>query len=237
MKKIFTLALLCLVTHWGFAQWTDNGSTIETSDDVIVDGRVTISNGQFYQSYRNDGTTEHQAFGMDTNNDIIFNRSAIVNKFSSRLIFGFANRSIDFRNKDNVTLMTINNDGNVGIGTTNPGSFKLAVEGPVASREVQVTNTSPFPDYVFAPSYELPTLQYIEDYIKANQHLPEIPSAKEVEEQGGIKLGEMNIKLLKKIEELTLYVIDQNKKTEELTKRLEKLEAENNTLKEELKRK
>lgn len=231
MKKIFSLALLCLVTHWGFAQWTDNGADLETNDNVIVNGSLTLANNQFYQSYRSDGVTEHQAFGMDGNNDIVFNRSAIVGKQTSRLIFAAADRSIDFRNKNNTVLMSIGSSGSVGIGTTNPGTFKLAVEGGVGCREVMVTETSPFPDYVFADTYDLPSLSFVEDYINAHQHLPEIPSAKEVEEQGGVKLGEMNIKLLKKIEELTLYMIDQNKKTDELIERLDALEKENASLK------
>lgn len=230
MKKIFTLALLCLFTQLSFAQWIDQGATIETSDDVVVDGNVTIANSRFYQSFRNDGV-EHQAFGMDSNNDIIFNRSAIVGKRTSRLILASANRSIDFRDKDNNNLMSIRENGSVGIGTINPGSFKLAIEGPVGCREVQVTNAAPFPDYVFEADYQLPSLTYVENYIKTHKHLPEVPSAKEIEEQGGIKLGEMNVNLLKKVEELTLYAIEQNKKTEELVKRLEALEKENLTLK------
>jgi hypothetical protein len=67
------------------------------------------------------------------------------------------------------------------------------------------------PDYVFEKSYSLPSLEEVKSYIDQNKHLPEVPSAKEME-SNGVNLGEMNMLLLKKIEELTLYVIEQNKK-------------------------
>jgi hypothetical protein len=105
-----------------------------------------------------------------------------------------------------ITFLT---GGNVGIGTTDPGSFKLAVNGKTWSTEVQVAVTRP-PDYVFEPTYDLKPLAEIETYIKENKHLPEVPSAKEME-KNGVQLGEMNMLLLKKVEELTLYVIEQQK--------------------------
>jgi hypothetical protein len=121
----------------------------------------------------------------------------------------------------NNALLRIQANGNVGIGTDNPGSFKLAVEGRIAAREIQVTAQTPFPDYVFASSYKLRSLYNLENYINQNKHLPGIPSAAEVEKKGGIELGQMNTKLLEKIEELTLYVIELNKKIEKLEKEKE----------------
>ena len=90
------------------------------------------------------------------------------------------------------------------------------------SNEIRV-NGNGAPDYVFEESYKFLTLTALESYIKANKHLPEVPSAKEFE-RDGMAVGEMNKLLLKKIEELTLHVIDINK-------RMEKLEAENQKLK------
>ena len=108
-------------------------------------------------------------------------------------------------------------NGNVGIGTTNPTSM-LTVAGNIASREVQVTvDAGKVPDYVFENDYKLKSLLEIEEYIKTNKHLPEIPSAKEIE-KNGLMLAEMNIALLKKIEEMTLYMIEQNKRIENLEK-------------------
>lgn len=83
--------------------------------------------------------------------------------------------------------------------------------------------TTTFPDYVFDPSYKLPSLEETEKYVRENRHLPEIPTAKEIE-RDGMSLNAMNMLLLKKVEELTLYMIDLKKENEELKKRFEKLE-------------
>jgi len=115
--------------------------------------------------------------------------------------------------------------GNVGIGTNQPNSFKLAVEGKIGAREVVVTLSNPWPDYVFTPSFKLPSLLEVEHFIKVNSHLPGVPSASEIK-QDGLAVGEMNAILLKKIEELTLYVIELEKKNQEQDKVIEELVQE-----------
>lgn len=114
-----------------------------------------------------------------------------------------------------------NNTGNVGIGTpltNNPHSYKLAVNGKLGAHEVQIENNSlTWSDFVFNEEYKLLSLEELELYIKLNKHLPEIPTAQEVKENG-ILLGEMNAKLLQKIEELTLHLIDLKKEVEALKK-------------------
>ncbi|MBS7256726.1 hypothetical protein [Flavobacterium branchiicola] len=97
--------------------------------------------------------------------------------------------------------------GNVGIGTSNATSM-LTVAGNIASREVKVS-VDAGADFVFNKDYDLPSLESIDNFIKENKHLPEIASAEEMKKDG-INLSEMNIKLLQKIEELTLYMIEQN---------------------------
>ncbi len=105
--------------------------------------------------------------------------------------------------------------GNVGIGTKNP-TRKLSVNGAVLAKEVVVSNESThWPDYVFSSDYEPMSLGDLEAFVKANSHLPGVPSAAEVEDEG-IKLGEMNAVLLQKVEELTRYVIDLQKQIDEL---------------------
>jgi hypothetical protein len=106
------------------------------------------------------------------------------------------------------TALLISHDGLVGIGTTSPDS-KLTVNGTLHSMEVKV-DMSILPDYVFESGYRLLPLMDVKTFVDKNHHLPEVPSAKEVA-QNGLKLGEMNALLLKKVEELTLYLIEKDK--------------------------
>jgi hypothetical protein len=117
---------------------------------------------------------------------------------------------------NNTTQMIIYSNGNVGIGTgtSRIPTNKLEVNGVIRAHEVIVETTN-WPDYVFAPDYHLPTLQEVARHIEEKQHLPGIPSAAEVAEEG-INLSEMNVKLLQKIEELTLYVIQQEERIKAL---------------------
>jgi hypothetical protein len=123
------------------------------------------------------------------------------------------------------SYLNAGNVGNVGIGTTNPDE-KLTVNGKIHAKEVKIDLNFPAPDYVFANTYKLKSLQEVEEFIKQNSHLPEIPSAKEIE-KNGLMLAEMNMSLLKKIEELTLYTIEQEKKNIEQSKEIETLKKEN----------
>ncbi|WP_158655170.1 hypothetical protein [Flavivirga eckloniae] len=113
-------------------------------------------------------------------------------------------------------IMTIGNTGSVGIGTTDTKGFKLGVQGKIAAEEVKVATYANWADFVFDSTYKLPTLKEVEQHIKEKGHLKDIPSAKEVKEDGFF-LGEMDSKLLQKIEELTLYTIEQEKKIQELS--------------------
>ncbi len=115
------------------------------------------------------------------------------------------------------------NNGNVGIGTNKTSSAKLTVAGNIHTREVKVTIDAGA-DFVFAEDYLLPDLEFIENFVKENKHLPEILSEKEMQEKG-LHLAEMNIKLLQKVEELTLYTIAQQKEINALYSRLQKLES------------
>ncbi|MGY3793727.1 hypothetical protein [Aquimarina sp. 433] len=134
-----------------------------------------------------------------------------------------------------VERMTVSPNGNVGIGTINTQGYKLGVKGKIAAEEVKVALYNDWPDYVFEEDYHLPSLQEVEHHISEKGHLENIPSAAEVAENG-IQLGEMNKKLLEKIEQLTLYMIEQNKKTEQLIKKSEMLQEEINLLKQQVKR-
>jgi hypothetical protein len=118
---------------------------------------------------------------------------------------------------------TVRADGRVAIGGTNfSAGYRLFVEEGIRTRKVRVDQAT-WADYVFAPDYKLPSLQEVEQYIQQHRHLPGIPSAAAVEKEG-IDLGDNQAALLKKIEELTLYLIAEKKRNDELETRLKKLE-------------
>ncbi|TRX48390.1 hypothetical protein FNH22_29170 [Fulvivirga sp. M361] len=127
-----------------------------------------------------------------------------------------------------IQAMRISSNGNIGIGTTNP-DMKLTVKGSIHAEEVKIDLNVPAPDYVFKKGYNLRTLEELEEFIKKNNHLPEIPSAKDFE-QNGVMQAEMDMGLLKKIEELTLYIIQQENKIKEQAEKIENLESMNKKL-------
>ncbi|MEI6434595.1 MAG: hypothetical protein WCP32_07110 [Bacteroidota bacterium] len=142
-------------------------------------------------------------------------RGSASNAMSLGLIYGEFNSDPAFQK------LIIN--ANVGIGTVNP-TYKLAVNGSIRAKEI-VVNTG-WSDFVFDEGYNLMSLHKLEKYILNNKHLPDIPDAAEVD-KNGVSLGEMDSKLLQKIEELSLYVIELNKK-------VEKLQSENQSMKKQI---
>lgn len=174
-------------------------------------------------------TTTYQATGLTASTSY---------DFKVRAIDAAANESVD----SNIISVTTNAasgggtsvwtesgatasySGDVAIGTsTVPTGYKMAVEGKIRTREVRVDQDT-WPDYVFQKDYDLPTLQEVKRYIDEHGHLPNIPSAEEVE-ANGIELGEMNKLLLEKIEELTLHVIRQNNELTDQRKIIEELSS------------
>jgi len=120
----------------------------------------------------------------------------------------------------------INTGGNVGIGTTTiPSGYKLAVDGKAITEEVMVELSQDWPDYVFQKDYQLMPLQKLEAAIQSQGHLPGIPSAAEVKEKGGFEVGDMQRRLLEKVEELTLYILQQQKKMTEMETEIDALKT------------
>ncbi|MCX2679176.1 fibronectin type III domain-containing protein [Galbibacter sp. EGI 63066] len=178
-------------------------------------------------------------FAMDAAN----NTSAVSNTANVTTLEDSGNTVVDYTS-ENANLETVdwqaNNmfvNGNMGIGTSSTLNYRLAVAGNIVAEEVRVALQGNWPDYVFESDYKLPSLDEVEKHIVENKHLINIPSANEIKEEG-IRLGEMNAKLLRKIEELTLYILQQKKeinqlqrknaKLESLTERIEKLESKIN---------
>ncbi|NOY38046.1 MAG: hypothetical protein GXO83_10800 [Chlorobi bacterium] len=118
-------------------------------------------------------------------------------------------------------LMILTFDGKLGIGTWEPGDYMLAVNGKIRAKEVNVDTD--WSDFVFDPDYNLCSLNKIEKYISVHGHLPGIPSSEEVKENG-VNIGDMQSKLLQKVEELTLYLIEIQKENRQLKERIDSLE-------------
>ncbi len=182
-------------------QWSKNGSNIYYND-----GKIGI--GTSAPSWKFQVNTAGNAGGFLINGD------GNVQAPTSRIfqISNGVNRAIVFLA-----------NGNVGIGTIKPSRL-LSVNGTILAKEVIVsTQASNWPDYVFADDYELMELDEIQAYVDANNHLPGVPSATQLEKEG-VSLLEMQKLQMEKIEELTLHLIEKDEEIEALEERLDRLE-------------
>ena len=198
------------------------GQKLEVNGHVQVDGQVIAPNGGF-RVWSNTGDTLNNApwYGLGNSNLALPSGQG----YGAVQLAGFW--GLNFRTGSGQIVMT--NAGNVGIGTAKP-TAKLAVAGNIQAYDVMVQTG--WADYVFDSAYDLRPLTSIASYIQQNKHLPNIPSAEEVA-KNGIALGEMNKKLLEKVEELTLYLISQNEKVkkqeEESKQQKEQIKTQNET--------
>lgn len=175
---------------------------------LVIGGENRVTSGQSTLRFRASVTSPvlySNAF------DIIYRKDASTDRLS--FMDGATNE-----------VLTLEKGGKVGIGTATPDA-KLTVKGNIHTQEVLVDLAGAVtpPDYVFEENYDLSTLAEVEAYIKANKHLPEVPSASEME-RDGVNLKMMNMLLLKKVEELTLHMIEMKNENERMQERLNKLE-------------
>ncbi|MFC1226716.1 hypothetical protein ACFE6N_23130 [Pedobacter sp. BG31] len=208
-----------------------NVSVGHSAPRAVFDITKPIPNGMFRavlgRLVEGDGTGNVTFVGIQGHNtNVLGGKSfSIVHNF-----YGQTNSSINFhRGGDrtggfisfntnvNEEKLRIDAQGNVGIGTTNP-TERLSVNGKIRAQEIKV-EAGNWPDYVFENDYKIGTLEELESYIKLNKHLPEMPSAREVE-SNGVDLGSLVKKLLKNQEELTLHIVAQEKKIRVLEKQL-----------------
>jgi hypothetical protein len=129
---------------------------------------------------------------------------------------------------NNTQRMIITTNGKVGIGTTPPAGavngYRLFVEDGIATRDVLVKN-GPWPDYVFAQDYPLMPLNELRTFVQRNSHLPTIPSAAEVQEKGGVEVGDLQRRMLEVMEQQTLYILQLEERLARTEQRLATLEA------------
>jgi len=212
---------------------TGGASYTLTNSDLENYARMTIVNGNVgIGTSSPDGLQVNKVLNSETSQGLSNIRMGVMGN-AARLIFdtqGSTPFQIDNAGgqlrifNPGVVRMVVNTNGYVGIGTSNPDAL-LTVSGQVHAQEVKVTVNAPGPDYVFEKDYQLTSLEEIKNYIDQNKHLPEVPSAKEME-KNGVQLGEMNMLLLKKIEELTLFVIKQNEKSQVQEEEIKTLKSE-----------
>lgn len=218
----------------------DVGIGTETPDDKLtISGDLGFTNS-IQSRYINGRSTDALAIFANTtftDGAGIYMSGAFNSSFPGRLQFtsyvptqnsdaAFEFAFVD-QNNNWEAPMTVRKNGKVTIGNdifyNTPGTYLLYVEQGILTEKIKVAvkHTTDWADYVFADNYELTPLNEVESYVKENKHLPNIPSAEEVVNKG-VDLGAMNAKLLEKIEELTLYVIDQQKQIDELKNKLDK---------------
>lgn len=213
---------------------------------TIGHGTFTFATGSaygdgYYLKYNNQGVLSNNGKIITTDsligNDIKATNS--INAYSISVTTSINGVTGTFGNKVTAPTIAVNNTSVpsnfkfgvtgksyfsdfVGIGTTNltaTSGYKLAVDGGILCEEVKVISNVPSADYVFENGYNLRTLNEVEAFVNENKHLPDVPSAKEFKENG-YKMGDMDNLLLQKIEELTLYIIEQQKQIDDLKNKL-----------------
>ena len=219
------------VTMPGAGIWNSSGNvgigTITPVSTLDVNGNIvsSVGSGHFFNTYYSGGF-KYRANGYGNTMYQTATGDFMFSTFANNI--GGAGTAATENQK-----MIIQNSGNVGIGTTNTQGYKLAVNGTMIATAVTVKVNANWPDYVFNQDYRLTALSDVKTYIDQNHHLPGMPSEQEVAKDG-MNLGEMNKLLTEKVEELTLYLLenDDQLKTEQMknSKQEDKLSEQQNQL-------
>jgi len=201
VMQLYTAGTDKIAFGWGNTNAFNETLSIFTGSGLLSYPNVLGNKISFWRAGPNND------YGIGINTGVM----QIYTAGTDKIAFGWGNVNA-FNEK--ITFLT--GTGQVGLGTTNIGAYQLAVNGNIRSKEVVVETG--WADYVFDHNYPLKTLEELEHFIKRNNHLPNIPSAKEIEENG-LHLGDVQKRMMEKIEELTLYVIELKKEIETLKKK------------------
>jgi hypothetical protein len=189
---------------------------------------IVQSGSRIYAQGAPDGVTTYGDFRTNTGTG-----NVIISAPTAAVFFNYDHGTggVNFCNGSAGTVASVSSTGSayfngpVAVGTTAaPSGYELAVNGSALFVQATVQLFANWPDYVFKKEYQLPALTSLEQYINANHHLPDMPTAENVS-ANGLNLGDTQAKLLKKIEELTLYAIDQQKQIELLKDKLSSMES------------
>src|SRR5882724_9059776 len=192
------------------------GVSTGTTAGSIVENMTIVSSGNVGIG------TSSPSRKLDVNGDANISTNLVVQSGIYSGHFYSLGSGIGLLNSIGGTLMSLNETGNVGIGTTSPG-YKLTVSGDVrGTRFIADVNT--YSDFVFKPGYRLASLAEVETAIKKDRHLPGIPSEANAKAKG-IDLAEMQAKLLQKVEELTLHMIEMKKDNDNLRREVEQIKS------------
>ena len=232
MKKlILAIFLLRLAFQVNAQQYATTGSNTFTGTQTFNGSIKGNSTGgalriQTTNGYLDIGSMNTTGTHLYTDKDRFYFNKPIYLLDGKLSAYTTNNLYLQTNGTNRMTILSSN--GNIGIGIETPTN-KLEVNGTIRAKEVKIENTN-WPDFVFSPDYQLPSLETVSNHIEKHKHLPNIPSVTEVE-ANGVSVGEMQAKLLQKIEELTLYVIEQNKSIQDLQKANTELKDEVTKLK------
>jgi hypothetical protein len=227
MKKIILiLVAFCAMISQTTAQWAvynepnysvNPGVSLTNSNGATIQVGVATYQGSYcYQAKPNDVVIRTQGGG-----NTILSIPTWSGNDARKIVFS----------REDATLMEVMANGQVKIGSVPVPSgspYKLFVGGGILTEQLKVAlaTTSDWADYVFDKHYKLPSLSYVEKFVNSNHHLPNIPSAQQLTKEG-VDVVQMQSKMLEKIEELTLYVIQLNKKNQALESEVKKIKAQN----------
>jgi hypothetical protein len=208
-------------------------ANVSDANGFLMVCNATTTSGYFIPNIRARSYSPDRPFGFyltgeaeditPSSGDAVF--AAVVLDGRSNTSTRLNNNNVLAINSMGQNLVMVKGDGSVGINAMDTKGYKLAVGGSMIAEKVKVKLQGNWPDFVFSDTYQLPSLAEVAMYVKEHKHLPGIPAAEEVQ-KNGLDVEEMNRQLLKKVEELTLYLLKQDEKIRQLSEEIKALKKQ-----------